>query len=79
MPATPWEDVIGHACERCQENYATHIYGNSYLCCECHAGDDPFIPADIAALIHRHWAATKQAPPEALMDRWYRQHMERKD
>jgi hypothetical protein len=38
MPMTPWEAVIGHRCASCG-GYATHIYGDIYLCCQCHGGD----------------------------------------
>lgn len=38
MPVTPWEAVAGHKCEECG-GPATHIYGWSYLCCDCHTGE----------------------------------------
>lgn len=34
-----WEDVAGHMCEICNENPATHIYGLTFMCCQCHGGD----------------------------------------
>ncbi|KKN33872.1 hypothetical protein LCGC14_0799520 [marine sediment metagenome] len=37
MPITPWEEVIGEHCYECG-NYASHIYGSIYLCCQCHGG-----------------------------------------
>jgi hypothetical protein len=37
MPMTPWPEVIGKRCHACG-GYATHIYGDIYLCCDCHGG-----------------------------------------
>jgi hypothetical protein len=34
-----WEDVAGEKCCEC-DGPATHIYGDVYWCCDCHAGKD---------------------------------------
>lgn len=39
MPMTPMDDLNGELCDSCEENFATHIYGNAFLCCECHGGN----------------------------------------
>ncbi len=46
-----WVNVAGQQCqvEGCS-NPATHLYGNVYVCCQCHGGD--FYSPEEAA--HQH-------------------------
>jgi hypothetical protein len=37
MPMTLWSEIAGHRCSMC-DGPATHFYGNTTLCCECHIG-----------------------------------------
>jgi hypothetical protein len=39
MPITGWNEVVGKLCCECG-GPATHIYGDVYWCCDCHAGKD---------------------------------------
>ena len=64
MVATPWEAVMGRHCECCETNYATHIYGVTYLCCECHAGENGLVPAAEATRIQQYFAKHGELPPE---------------
>lgn len=64
MVATPWEAVMGHFCDDCGDNYATHIYGTIYLCCECHAGPEGgLVPQKEAERIHNYWNEHGELPP----------------
>lgn len=38
MPMTSWEDIYGEKCIECGK-LATHFYGNTILCCQCHGGN----------------------------------------
>jgi hypothetical protein len=38
MPMSSWEDVAGKTCEICG-NPATHYYGWTLICCDCHVGE----------------------------------------
>jgi hypothetical protein len=37
MPCSTWKEVAGKRCSQCN-GYATHYYGNTLLCCDCHGG-----------------------------------------
>lgn len=49
MPATPWEEIVGHECIDCG-GPATHWYGDIPWCCQCHGGD--IVSMDRAEAIH---------------------------
>lgn len=49
MPMTPWEDIVGEKCSQCG-GYATHWYGYSPLCCDCHGGK--IISQEEAKIVH---------------------------
>ena len=37
MPVTRWHEIAGEKCNQCGK-WATHWYGLTALCCECHGG-----------------------------------------
>ena len=61
MPTTPWDDVAGVTCQCCGLNPATHIYGDLYICCDCHTGekDGGLFTAEEAAAAHAEVLATR--------------------
>lgn len=60
MPATGIENVVGKKCIEC-DGPATHLYGNIYLCCDCHAGQNQglYTRAEAEALHAKHSVPTK--------------------
>ena len=38
MPMTSWEEIAGEKCAMC-ERPASHFYGWTPLCCQCHGGN----------------------------------------
>jgi hypothetical protein len=54
MPMTPWSEVVGKMCSMC-DGPATHIYGNIYICCDCHTGEigGGLVDREMAEKIHR--------------------------
>lgn len=35
---TSWDDIVGYTCTQCG-HWATHWYGETPICCDCHTGE----------------------------------------
>lgn len=64
MPVTPFKDVVGRRCEMegCT-NWATHIYGTWFICCDCHAGpEDGLVSNDDMDFVNTFYQTTGHIP-----------------
>jgi hypothetical protein len=51
MPVTAWSEVVGHKCQICGL-WATHIYGDIYICCDCHTGGGGLVTQEEARIMN---------------------------
>lgn len=68
MPISEWDEMKGLYCLSCG-GPATHYYGNTILCCDCHAGEGGgILTREQAELLHRGLSPFPQPKYEVTLD-----------
>lgn len=81
MPVTRMRDIVGKKCdvEGCS-NWATHFYGCSAICCECHAGKgNEIVPQDEMAFVNEYFGKHGDTPSYLLTLRVMRERRAAKE